>query len=96
MILVTNKIDCLVSAPISAKPPQPEGNYFKKHVLTCAVTGQGVEELEEAILEVIGVEPIPSGGRKWAANQVGGQMFLFLETGCAAIDPLHGFNIIGG
>ncbi|CAA7401728.1 unnamed protein product [Spirodela intermedia] len=69
MILVTNKIDSLVSAPISARPTQLEGNYFKKHVLTCAVTGQGVGELEEAILDVIGIEPIPSGGRKWATNQ---------------------------
>ena len=70
MILVTNKIDRLKSAVFSTKPTKPIENYFKKHVHTCAVTGQGVGDLEEAILEVIGVEPIPSGGRQWATNQV--------------------------
>ncbi|XP_078444596.1 tRNA modification GTPase [Wolffia australiana] len=69
MILVTNKIDCLVSTAVSGKPTQPEGNYFKKHVLTCAVTGYGIRDLEDAILEVIGIDPIPSGGRRWATNQ---------------------------
>ncbi|XP_059624514.1 uncharacterized protein LOC132267363 [Cornus florida] len=67
MVLVINKIDC---AP-SALPEwvNSHGNSFNKLIFTCAVTGQGIPDLEVAILEIVGLHRIPVVGRKWAVNQ---------------------------
>ncbi|CAF2205449.1 unnamed protein product [Brassica napus] len=68
MILVINKID-------SATPDccelleDKEEEAFHRSVFTSAVTGQGIEELEEAILEMLGLDRVPSGGHQWTVNQ---------------------------
>lgn len=66
MILVINKIDC---APSASNEWSKDGNSFNKHVFTCAVTGQGIQNLETAIMEIVGLNQIPAGGRRWAVNQ---------------------------
>lgn len=69
MILVINKVDC---APIDSFESYEKNcrGCFKKVVQTCAVTGKGISELEKAVLEVRGLEPVSSAGRKWTVNQV--------------------------
>ncbi|KAL5559058.1 hypothetical protein UlMin_035269 [Ulmus minor] len=67
MILVINKIDCAKSPPMGW--PGENGNTFCKQVLTCAVTGQGIQELEAAISEIVGLNRVPKGGRRWIVNQ---------------------------
>lgn len=69
MILVINKIDCVKSACIEGI--DKDGNVFSKHVLTCAVTGQGIKELEMTISEIVGLNRVSNGGRRWTVNQVG-------------------------
>lgn len=65
---MVNKIDCTPGAEIGwAKVCS---NFFSKHVFTCAVTGEGIRELERVVLEIVGLNSIPTGGRKWTVNQV--------------------------
>ncbi|KAL5731846.1 hypothetical protein ACHQM5_004536 [Ranunculus cassubicifolius] len=47
IILVINKIDCVQSASLEAF--QRNENLFNKYVLTCAVQGRGLPELESAL-----------------------------------------------
>ncbi|GMN45285.1 hypothetical protein TIFTF001_014472 [Ficus carica] len=68
MILVINKIDCAKSVP-SIQQIDDDGNTFSKHVLTCALTGQGIQELETAISELVGLNRVLKGGRRWTVNQ---------------------------
>ncbi|KAH0920353.1 hypothetical protein HID58_028013 [Brassica napus] len=49
MILVMNKIDCATPEQLEDKKEEA----FHRSVFTSAVTGQGIEELEEAILEIL-------------------------------------------
>lgn len=70
MILAINKIDCgqfSCSELVNAI-----GQTFDKYIYTCAITGEGIKDLETAILGLVGLQNIPSGGRKWAVNQVCG------------------------
>ncbi|XP_010269185.1 PREDICTED: uncharacterized protein LOC104605927 isoform X2 [Nelumbo nucifera] len=67
MVLVINKIDCASS--VSIEVPKAGGNPFNKHIFTCAVTGQGILDLESAILEIAGLDQISEGGRRWTVNQ---------------------------
>lgn len=67
MILLINKIDC---APSASNEWNKVGNSFNDHVFTCAVTGQGIQDLETAIMKIVGLHQIPAGGRRWAVNQV--------------------------
>nr|KYP52856.1 tRNA modification GTPase mnmE [Cajanus cajan] len=66
VILVVNKIDCKPCAETEWDKGCHSHNIFSKHVFTCAVTGQGLEELERAVLQIVG---IPAGGRRWTVNQ---------------------------
>ncbi|GMI90935.1 hypothetical protein like AT1G78010 [Hibiscus trionum] len=67
MILVINKIDCASSA--CADWVERENKSFSKHVFTCAITGQGIQDLEKSIVEIVGLNKIPTGGRRWTVNQ---------------------------
>ncbi|CAH9101531.1 unnamed protein product [Cuscuta europaea] len=68
MILVVNKIDC---APSTSELVDAFGGgfSFNKKIFTCALTGQGIQDLEAAIVEIVGLDKIPAGGRKWTINQ---------------------------
>lgn len=64
---MVNKIDC---ASASCEWVDTLSSSFNKRVFTCAVTGQGISDLESAIVELVGLNRIPAGGRKWTVNQV--------------------------
>ncbi|KAG2578603.1 tRNA modification GTPase MnmE-like [Panicum virgatum] len=67
MVLVINKIDC---APfVCGEQFEKFSGIFTKQVQTCAVTGKGISELEGAVIQVRGIEHVPSGGRRWTVNQ---------------------------
>ncbi|KAL3603693.1 hypothetical protein D5086_004552 [Populus alba] len=66
MILVVNKIDC--SPSLCSEWVDRGGGSFSKHVFTCAITGQGIQDLEMAISEIVGLNKIPAGGLKWTVN----------------------------
>ncbi|CDP01190.1 unnamed protein product [Coffea canephora] len=66
IILVVNKIDC---APTTSYKWDTTATSFNKLIFTCAVTGQGITDLEAAVLEIVGLNTIPAGGCRWAVNQ---------------------------
>ncbi|CAL0327384.1 unnamed protein product [Lupinus luteus] len=68
-ILVVNKIDCGPYAETEWDEECTSLNFFSKHVFTCAVTGQGLQDLEKAVLDIVGLDAIPTGGRRWTVNQ---------------------------
>lgn len=68
MVLVINKVDCAPFVP--GEQFEQYRGLFRKHVQTCAVTGKGISELESTVIEVRGIEHVPSGGRRWTVNQV--------------------------
>ncbi|KAA8538038.1 hypothetical protein F0562_027382 [Nyssa sinensis] len=67
VILVINKVDCIPSS--CSEWVNTHGSSFNKLIFTCAVSGQGIPDLETAILEIVGLNRIPAGGRKWTVNQ---------------------------
>ncbi|KAG9140225.1 hypothetical protein Leryth_014671 [Lithospermum erythrorhizon] len=67
IILVINKIDRAPST--SYDWVSSLGYSFYQCIYTCAVTGDGISDLEAAILQIVGLNNIPAGGRKWAINQ---------------------------
>ncbi|TKY74349.1 tRNA modification GTPase MnmE [Spatholobus suberectus] len=69
VILVVNKIDCKPCAETEWDKGCQSHKIFSKHVFTCAVTGQGLQDLERAVLQIVGLEGIPAGGRRWTVNQ---------------------------
>lgn len=69
VILVVNKIDCKPCAE-TKWDKGCQSHIFSKRVFTCAVTGQGLHDLERAVLQIVGLEGIPAGGRRWTVNQV--------------------------
>ncbi|XLT29970.1 hypothetical protein HN873_061262 [Arachis hypogaea] len=69
VILAVNKIDCNPRAETDWDRGCQSHDIFSKRVFTCAVTGQGLQDLERAVLELVGLDAIPSGGRQWTVNQ---------------------------
>ncbi|NP_001356211.1 uncharacterized protein LOC100283042 [Zea mays] len=67
MVLVINKVDCAPFVP--GEQFKQFSGLFRKHVQTCAVTGKGISDLESAVIEVRGIEHVPSEGRRWTVNQ---------------------------
>lgn len=67
MVLVVNKIDC--APPGLCELIRAHSDSFIKVIFTCAVTGEGLADLEAAITEIIGLNTIPAGGSRWAVNQ---------------------------
>ncbi|KAJ8771608.1 hypothetical protein K2173_026785 [Erythroxylum novogranatense] len=67
IMLVINKIDC--SPSFGMDWLDRHGYSFSKLVFTCAITGQGIQDLDMAISEIVGLNKIPSGGQKWTVNQ---------------------------
>ncbi|CAO2191304.1 unnamed protein product, partial [Urochloa humidicola] len=66
MVLVINKVDCAPFVP--GEQFEQYRGLFRKHVQTCAVTGKGISELESTVIEVRGIDQVPSGGRRWTVN----------------------------
>ncbi|GER47905.1 tRNA modification GTPase mnmE [Striga asiatica] len=66
VVLVVNKVDCATS---SREWVDKISSSFNEHVFTCALTGQGISDLESAIVELVGLNKIPAGGRTWTVNQ---------------------------
>lgn len=69
MILVVNKVDCASSS--SREWNDNQYKSFCKLIFTCAITGEGIQDLEISISEIVGINKIPAGGRRWIVNQVG-------------------------
>lgn len=67
---MVNKIDCEPCAEIEWNKGGHGDKIFSKQVFTCAVTGQGLQDLERAVLEIVGMDGIAAGGRRWTVNQV--------------------------
>ncbi|XP_047329179.1 tRNA modification GTPase MnmE [Impatiens glandulifera] len=79
LVLVVNKIDagpCGQSDWTVSSSAHGEASPFSKTVFTCAISGQGLDELERAISGLN--NSIPSGGHKWTVNQR--QMEQLLRT----------------
>ncbi|KAL4018217.1 hypothetical protein IC575_021807 [Cucumis melo] len=67
ILLVVNKIDCAPSPNMDAMSINRDS--FSKQVFTCAVTGQGIQNLEMAISELVGLNKTLASGRRWTINQ---------------------------
>ena len=93
MVLVINKVDC---APfVSGEQFEKFSGVFTKQVQTCAVTGKGISELEGAVIQVRGIEHVPSGGRRWTVNQVILCVFITSKTllNCSPLSIIALINV---
>ncbi|PKI52745.1 hypothetical protein CRG98_026866 [Punica granatum] len=69
IILVINKIDQVPSAQYEWDYNGNGKSTFTKLVFTSAINGEGIQELETAVSEIVGLSRIPEGGRRWTVNQ---------------------------
>lgn len=67
-ILVINKVDRATAASVAL--PDEVRQVFLKRVAACATQGVGLQELDVAILDLVGLGHVSSGGQQWAVNQV--------------------------
>lgn len=68
---MVNKIDCDPCAETKwEKECDTHNFFFSERVFTCAVTGQGLQDLERAVLKLVGLDGVAAGGRRWTVNQV--------------------------
>lgn len=88
MILVINKIDCVPSDCMEWA--EKYINSFSKHVLTSAITGQGIQGLETAILDIVGLNKSSVGSRRWTVNQVS---YLYISV-CVLFFYFHNCIVI--
>lgn len=66
-LLVVNKVDRAAAGSVIL--PQEVQNAFFKRVATCATQGVGLQELDFAILDLVGLGHVSSEGQQWAVNQ---------------------------
>ncbi|KAL9268732.1 tRNA modification GTPase MnmE-like protein [Drosera capensis] len=67
MILVVNKVDCVAST--SGTGFDTCSHHFDRRVYTCAISGQGLKDLEIAVSETVGLNKISATGRRYTVNQ---------------------------
>uniref|UniRef100_A0A9I9E1D8 Uncharacterized protein n=1 Tax=Cucumis melo TaxID=3656 RepID=A0A9I9E1D8_CUCME len=67
ILLVVNKIYRAPSPNMDAMSINRDS--FGKQVFTCAATGQGIQNLEMAISELVGLNKTLASGRRWTVNQ---------------------------
>ena len=61
MVLEINKT--VTAASLCIEWVDRYSNSFSKHVFTCVVTGQGIQNLEMAISEIVGLNNMSIEGR---------------------------------
>ena len=76
-LLVINKVD--KAAVGSVVLPQDVQNAFFKRVATCATQGVGLQELDMAILDLVGLGHVSSEGQQWAVNQVSTEISYYFK-----------------
>lgn len=67
-ILVVNKVDRAPESRVAV--PDSWRQVFARRVATCARDGVGLEELERALLDIVGAGEAAAEGISWAVNQV--------------------------
>jgi predicted GTPase len=67
-ILIINKVDTAAAATVNL--PEYVTQTFSAVVLTCALQSVGIQDLESAVLNLIGAGDVNPDGRQWAVNQV--------------------------
>ena len=60
IVLAINKTD--TAASLCMEWVDRYSNSFSKHVFTCAATGQGIQNLEMTISEIVGLNNMPVEG----------------------------------
>ena len=71
LLLLVNKIDLCVGQndPLEAlQIPESSRKYFSRVVLTSADTGEGMDVLQDALLELVEAPTLAPGGISWAVN----------------------------
>lgn len=69
-LLVANKVDLTGTSPAPAvQLPLVCREVFSRVVQTSALTRQGLDQLEEALLEMAGAPQLSQGGVSWAVNE---------------------------
>lgn len=84
-ILVINKVDQAPQSQVSV--PDSWRQLFTRRVATCARDAVGLEDLERALLDIVGAGEAFAEGISWAVNQVIDLAFFWTISGqnCAAL-----------